>query len=75
MFATKNTEFTEDFSFVGAALAANCSLKRAGLFAAKATPTFTVVQIKITKQVLASVLSAPLWQIFCIVSAQLDPLI
>ena len=39
---------TEVFSFVGAASAANSS-RSDGLFAAKAAPTFTVVQIKTTK--------------------------
>ena len=59
-FATEITECTEVFSFVGAALAANNPSDR-DEFAAKAAPTFTVVQIKTTKQVLASVFSAPLW--------------
>ena len=48
------TEDTEVFSFVGATSAANSS-RSDGLFAAKAAPTFTVVQIKTTKQVFASV--------------------
>ena len=56
MLATEVTENTEIFSFVGAASAANSS-RSDGLFAAKAAP-FTVVQIKTTKQVFASV---PLW--------------
>ncbi len=59
---TENTENTEVFSFVGAALrhhseqalAANSS-RSDGLFAAKAAPTFTVVQIKTTIQAFASV--------------------
>ena len=50
------TEITEVFSFVGAALAANNPSDR-DEFAAKAAPAFTVVQIKTTKQVLASVFS------------------
>jgi len=58
MLATEVTENTEVFSIVGAALAANSS-RSDGLFAAKAAPTFTVVQIKTTKQAFASV---PLWQ-------------
>ena len=48
MLATEVTENTEVFSFVGAASAANSS-RSDGLFAAKAAPTFTVVQIKTTK--------------------------
>jgi len=44
---------TEDFSFVGAALAANSSLSD-GLFAAEAAPAFTVVQIKTTKYAFAA---------------------
>jgi len=55
MLATENTEV---FSFVGAALAANNPSDR-DEFAAKAAPTFTVVQIKTTKQAFDSV---PLWQ-------------
>ena len=58
VLATEVTENTEVFSIVGAASAANSS-RSDGLFAAKAAPTFTVVQIKTTKQVFASV---PLWQ-------------
>ena len=54
MLATEITENTEVFSFVGAASAANLS-RSDGLFAAKAAPTFTVVQIKTTKQAFASV--------------------
>ena len=62
MLATEVTENTEVFSIVGAALrhhseqalAANSS-RSDGLFAAKAAPTFTVVQIKTTKQAFASV--------------------
>jgi len=46
--ATEVTENTEAFSFVGAASAANSS-QSDGLFAAKAAPTLTVVQIKTTK--------------------------
>jgi len=57
MLATEVTENTEVFSF-GAASAANSSWSE-GLFAAKAAPTFTVVQIKTTKQAFDSV---PLWQ-------------
>jgi len=53
MLATEVTENTEDFSF-GAASAANSS-RSDGLFAAKAASTFTVVQIKTTKQAFASV--------------------
>jgi len=60
MLATEVTENTEVFSFVGAASAANLS-RSDGLFAAEAAPTFTVVQIKTTKQAFASV---PLWQSF-----------
>ena len=45
---------------VGAALAANNPSDR-DEFAAEAAPTFTVVQIKTTKQAFASV---PLWQDF-----------
>jgi len=56
--ATEVTENTEIFSFVGAASAANSS-RSDGLFAAKAAPTFTAVQIKTTKQAFAPV---PLWQ-------------
>jgi len=48
MLATEVTENTEVFSFVGAASAANSS-QSDGLFAAKAAPMFTVVQIKTTK--------------------------
>jgi hypothetical protein len=48
MLATEVTENTEVFSFVGAASAANSS-RSDGLFAAKAAPTFTVVQVKTTK--------------------------
>jgi len=48
MLATENTEV---FSF-GAASAANSS-RSDGLFAAKAAPTFTVIQIKTTKQAFA----------------------
>jgi hypothetical protein len=48
MLATEVTENTEVFNFVGAASAAN-SLRSDGLFAAKAAPTSTVVQIKTTK--------------------------
>jgi len=58
MLATEVTENTEVFSFVGAALAANNPSDR-DEFAAKAALTFTVVQIKTTKQVFDSV---PLWQ-------------
>jgi len=58
MLATEATENTAIFSFVGAALAANSS-RSDGLFAAKAAPASTVVQIKTTKQAFAS---APLWQ-------------
>jgi len=54
MLAAEVTENTEVFSFVGAASAANSS-RSDGLFAAKAAPTFTVVQIKTTKQAFASV--------------------
>ena len=54
MLATEVTENTEVFSFVGAASAANSS-RSDGLFAAKAAPTFTVVQIKTTKHAFASV--------------------
>jgi len=54
MLATEVTENTEVFSIVGAALAANSS-RSDGLFAAKAAPTFTVVQIKSAKQAFASV--------------------
>jgi len=53
MFATENTEL---ISFVGVASAANSS-RSDGLFAAKAAPTLNAVQIKATKQVLASVFS------------------
>ena len=49
MLATEVTENTDVFSFVGAASAANLS-RSDGLFAAEAAPTFTVVQIKTTKQ-------------------------
>jgi len=49
MLATENTEV---FSFVGAASAANSS-RSDGLFAAKAAPTFTAVQIKTAKQAFA----------------------
>jgi len=58
MLATEVTENTEVFSFVGAALAAN-NLSDRDEFAAEAASTFTVVQIKTTKQAIASV---PLWQ-------------
>jgi len=54
MLATEVTENTEVFSFVGAASAANLS-RSEGLFAAEAAPTFTVAQIKTTKQAFASV--------------------
>ncbi len=54
MLATEVTENTEIFSFVGTASAANSS-RSDGLFAAKAAPTFTVVQIKTTTQAFASV--------------------
>jgi len=54
MLATEVTENTEIISFVGAASAANSS-RSDGLFATKAAPTFTVVQIKTTKQAFASV--------------------
>ena len=57
MLATEVTENTEVFSF-GAASAANSS-RSDGLFAAKAAPTFTVVQINTSKQAFTSV---PLWQ-------------
>ena len=50
MLATEVTENTGVFSFAGAASAANSS-RSDGLFAAEAAPTFTVVQIKTTKQV------------------------
>jgi len=63
MLATEVTEVTENtefFSFAGATSAANSS-RSDGLFAAKAAPTFTVVQIKTTKQAFASV---HLWQDF-----------
>jgi len=56
LFATEVTENTEAYSFVGAALAANSS-RSDGLFAAKAAPTFTAVQIKTAKQAFASVFS------------------
>jgi len=48
MLATEVTENTEVFSFVGAASATNSS-RSDGLFAAKAAPTFSVVQIKKNK--------------------------
>ena len=48
------TEVTEVFSIVGAASAANNPSDR-DEFAAEAAPTFTVVQIKTTKQAFASV--------------------
>ena len=53
MLATENAEA---YNFVGAALAAN-SPRSDGLFAAKAAPTFTAVQIKTAKQAFASVFS------------------
>jgi len=53
MLATEVTENTEVLSFAGATSAANSS-RSDGLFAAKAAPTFTVVQIKTTKQAFAS---------------------
>jgi len=58
MLATEVTEYTEVYSFVGAALAANNPSDR-DEFAAKAAPTFTVIQIRTTKQASPSV---PLWQ-------------
>ena len=48
MLATDVTVNTEVFSFAGAASAANSS-RSDGLFAAKAAPTFTVVQLKNNK--------------------------
>ena len=67
MLATEVTENTEVFSVVQAASAANSS-RSDGLFAAKAAPTFIVVQIKTTKQVLASVFSVASVAKFFIVS-------
>jgi hypothetical protein len=48
MLATEVTENTEVYNFAGASSAANSS-RSDGMFAAKAAPVFTVVQIKTTK--------------------------
>jgi hypothetical protein len=49
MLATEVTENSEVISFVAEAVSAAKSSQSDGLFAAKAVPVFTAVQIKTTK--------------------------